>query len=33
MTARTFDQGLRELYDVFAHGLMSKRAFLDRAGK
>ena len=33
MTARDFDQGLLELYDFYAHGLMTKREFLDRAGK
>ena len=33
MTARDFDQGLLELYDFYAHGLMSKREFLNKAGK
>lgn len=33
MTAKDFDQGLLELYDFYAHGLMSKREFLDRAGR
>lgn len=33
MTARDFDQELLELYDYYAHGLISKREFLDRAGK
>ncbi len=33
MTAKDFDQGLLELYDFYAHGLMSKREFLERAGK
>ena len=33
MTARDFDQGLLELYDFYAHGMMTKREFLDRAGK
>ena len=33
MTAKDFDQGLLELYDFYAHGLMTKREFLDRAGK
>ena len=33
MTAKDFDQGLLELYDFYAHGLMSKREFLEKAGK
>lgn len=33
MTARDFDQELLELYDYYAHGKISKREFLDRAGK
>ncbi len=33
MTAKDFDQGLLDLYDFYAHGLMSKREFLDRAAK
>lgn len=33
MTAKDFDQDLLELYDFYAHGLMSKREFLERAGK
>jgi carboxymethylenebutenolidase len=33
MTAKDFDQGLLELYDFYAHGKISKREFLDRAGK
>ena len=33
MTAKDFDQDLIELYDFYAHGLISKREFLDRAGK
>jgi carboxymethylenebutenolidase len=33
MTARDFDQELLDLYDFYAHGLITKREFLDRAGK
>ncbi|MCB1338080.1 MAG: dienelactone hydrolase family protein [Maritimibacter sp.] len=33
MTAKDFDQGLLELCDFYAHGLMTKREFLDRAGR
>lgn len=33
MTARDFDQELLDLYDCYAHGMISKREFLDRAGK
>ncbi len=32
-TARDFDQGLLDLYDKYAHGLMTRRVFLDRAAK
>jgi carboxymethylenebutenolidase len=33
MTARDFDKELLELYDFYAHGMISKREFLDRAAK
>ena len=33
MTAKDFDQDLLELYDFYAHGKITKRQFLDRAGK
>jgi carboxymethylenebutenolidase len=33
MTAKDFDQELLELYDYYAHGRITKREFLDRAGK
>ena len=33
MTAADFDPELLELYDFYAHGMMSKREFLDKAGK
>ena len=33
MTAQDFDPELLELYDYYAHGMLSKREFLDRAGK
>ena len=33
MTAKDFDPELLELYDYYAHGMISKREFLDRAGK
>ena len=33
MTAKDFDQELLELYDFYAHGKISKREFLDRAGR
>ena len=32
MTARDFPPALRELYDGYVHGRMSRRQFLDRAG-
>ena len=32
-TAKDFDPGLLELYDFYAHGMITKRQFLDRAGK
>lgn len=32
-TAKDFPQELLELYDYYAHGRMTKREFLDRAGK
>ena len=32
-TEADFDQGLHDLYDYYAHGKISKREFLDRAGK
>ncbi|MHA1108886.1 MAG: dienelactone hydrolase family protein, partial [Alphaproteobacteria bacterium] len=32
-TARDFDQELLNLYDKFAHGLIERREFLDRAAK
>lgn len=33
MTARDFSPELLELYDFYAHGMITKREFLDRAGK
>lgn len=33
MTAADFDQDLLDLYDFYAHGRMTKREFLDKAGK
>lgn len=33
MTAKDFDQDLLDLYDFYAHGKITKREFLDRAGK
>jgi carboxymethylenebutenolidase len=33
LTAKDFDQELLDLYDFYAHGRISKREFLDRAGK
>ncbi len=33
MTAKDFDRELLELYDFYAHGQITKREFLDRAGK
>ncbi len=33
MTAKDFDQELLDLYDFYAHGMITKREFLDRAGK
>ena len=33
MTAKDFDQELLDLYDFYAHGKISKREFLDKAGK
>ncbi len=33
LTAQDFDQELLELYDYYAHGMITKREFLDRAGK
>ncbi|WP_199261111.1 YghX family hydrolase [Paracoccus binzhouensis] len=33
LTARDFPQELLELYDFYAHGRITKRDFLDRAGK
>ncbi|WDR03451.1 YghX family hydrolase [Devosia algicola] len=33
MTAKDFDQELLELYDYYVHGKITKREFLDRAGK
>ncbi|WP_136657069.1 YghX family hydrolase [Nitratireductor sp. XY-223] len=33
LTAADFDQELLDLYDFYAHGLITKREFLDRAGK
>ena len=33
MTAADFPQELLDLYDYYAHGLMTRREFLDKAGK
>lgn len=33
MTAKDFDQELLDLYDYYAHGKITKREFLDKAGK
>jgi len=33
MTAKDFDPGLLELYDFYVHGGITKREFVDRAGK
>ena len=33
MTAKDFDQELLDLYDFYAHGKITKRQFLDKAGK
>jgi carboxymethylenebutenolidase len=33
MTSKDFDPALLELYDFYAHGMITKREFLDRAGK
>ncbi len=33
MTAADFDQELLDLYDYYAHGKITKREFLDKAGK
>jgi len=33
MTAKDFDQELLDLYDFYAHGKITKREFLDKAGK
>ncbi|HEX9858411.1 MAG TPA: dienelactone hydrolase family protein, partial [Paracoccaceae bacterium] len=33
MTAKDFHPELLELYDYYAHGRITKREFLDRAGK
>jgi carboxymethylenebutenolidase len=33
LTAADFDQELLDLYDYYAHGKITKREFLDRAGK
>jgi carboxymethylenebutenolidase len=33
LTAKDFDQELLDLYDFYAHGMITKREFLDRAGK
>jgi carboxymethylenebutenolidase len=33
LTASDFDQDLLDLYDYYVHGKISKREFLDRAGK
>ncbi|MDA8587197.1 dienelactone hydrolase family protein [Rhodobacteraceae bacterium] len=33
MTAKDFDQELLDLYDFYAHGKITKREFLDRAGR
>lgn len=33
LTAKDFDQEPLDLYDFYAHGKVSKREFLDRAGR
>tara|TARA_R100000049_G_C1938508_1_gene82424 strand:+ start:1417 stop:1605 length:189 start_codon:yes stop_codon:yes gene_type:complete len=33
LTAKDFSPELLELYDFYAHGMITKREFLDRAGK
>ena len=33
LTAKDFDPGLLELYDFYAHGMITKRQFLDGAAK
>lgn len=33
MTAKDFDQELLDLYDYYAHGIITKREFLDQAGR
>ena len=33
MTAKDFDKDLLELYDFYAHGLITKRQFLDKASR
>ena len=33
LTAKDFDQELLDLYDFYAHGMITKREFLDRAGR
>ena len=33
LTASDFRPELLELYDFYAHGMITKREFLDRAGK
>lgn len=33
LTAKDFDQELLDLYDFYAHGKISKREFLDKAGR
>ena len=33
LTAKDFDKGLLELYDFYAHGIITKREFMDRAAR
>lgn len=33
ITAKDIDQDLLNLYDLYAHGKIAKRKFMDRAGK
>jgi carboxymethylenebutenolidase len=33
LTAKDFNQELLDLYDFYAHGMITKREFLDRAGR
>jgi carboxymethylenebutenolidase len=33
LTAKDFDQSVLDLYDGYAHGIITRREFLDRAGK